>query len=108
MAAKDIYVDHFSGAKASRPAFDTVPRMLRDADTLKIARLDRLGRSILRLVTLGADLRERGVGLHVTEQVLRRGLTRPPDERTCETLRSSAAPQLRSSAAPQSTRPLTG
>jgi DNA invertase Pin-like site-specific DNA recombinase len=54
VAAKDIYVDHASGAKASRPALDTV--------------LDRLGRSVLHLVTLGAELRERGVGLHVTEQ----------------------------------------
>jgi DNA invertase Pin-like site-specific DNA recombinase len=68
VAAKDIYIDHASGAKASRPALDTVLRMLRDGDTLKITRLDRLGRSVLHLVTLGAELRERGVGLHVTEQ----------------------------------------
>jgi DNA invertase Pin-like site-specific DNA recombinase len=47
MAAKDIYVDHASGAKASRPALDTVLRMLRDGDTLKITRLDRLGRSCI-------------------------------------------------------------
>jgi DNA invertase Pin-like site-specific DNA recombinase len=64
-AAQDIYVDHASGAKASRPQLDTV---LRDGDTLKITRLDRLSRSVLHLVTLGAELRERGVGLHVTEQ----------------------------------------
>jgi DNA invertase Pin-like site-specific DNA recombinase len=68
VAAKDIYVDHASGAKASRPELDTVLRMLRDGDTLKITRLDRLGRSVLHLVTLGAELRDRGVGLHVTEQ----------------------------------------
>jgi DNA invertase Pin-like site-specific DNA recombinase len=68
VAVKDVYVDHASGAKASRPALDTVLRMLRDGDTLKITRLDRLGRSVLHLVTLGAELRERGVGLHVTEQ----------------------------------------
>jgi DNA invertase Pin-like site-specific DNA recombinase len=68
VAANDIYVDHASGAKASRLALDTVLRMLRDGDTLKITRLDRLGRSVLHLVTLGAELRERGVGLHVTEQ----------------------------------------
>src|SRR5665811_615476 len=68
VAAKDIYVDHASGAKASRPALDTVLRMLCDGDTLKITRLDRLGRSVPHLVTLGAELRERGVGLHVTEQ----------------------------------------
>jgi DNA invertase Pin-like site-specific DNA recombinase len=66
--AKDIYVDRTSGAKASRPELDRVLRMLRGGDTLKITRLDRLGRSVLHLVTLGAELRERGVGLHVTEQ----------------------------------------
>ena len=33
-----------------------------------ITRLDRLGRSMLHLVTLGAELRERGVGLRVLEQ----------------------------------------
>jgi DNA invertase Pin-like site-specific DNA recombinase len=42
VAATDIYVDHASGAKASR--------------------------SVVHLVTLGAELRKRGVGLHVTEQ----------------------------------------
>ena len=68
VAAKDIYVDHASGAKASRPQLDTVMHILRDGDTLKITRLDRLGRSVLHLVTLGAELRERGVGLHVIEQ----------------------------------------
>ena len=64
----DIYIDHASGTKASRPQLDIVLRMLRDGDTLKITRLDRLGRSVLHLVTLGAELRERGIGLHVTEQ----------------------------------------
>ena len=66
--AENIYVDHASGAKASRPQFDIVLRMLRAEDTLTVTRLDRLGRSVLHLVTLGADLRERGVGLHVIEQ----------------------------------------
>ncbi len=68
VAAKDIYVDHASGAKASRPQLDIALRILRDGDTLKITRLDRLGRSVLHLVTLGAELRDRGVGLHVIEQ----------------------------------------
>jgi DNA invertase Pin-like site-specific DNA recombinase len=44
------------------------PACIRDDNTLKITRLDRLGRSVLHLVTLGAELRERGVGLHVIEQ----------------------------------------
>ena len=68
VAARDVYVDHASGARASRPQLDIVLRMLREDDTLKITRLDRLGRSVLHLVTLGAELRERGVGLHVIEQ----------------------------------------
>jgi DNA invertase Pin-like site-specific DNA recombinase len=55
-------------AKASRPQLDIVIRLLRNGGTLKITRLDGLGRSVLHLVTLGADLRERGVGLHVIEQ----------------------------------------
>lgn len=68
VAPKDIYIDHASGAKASRPKLDDVLRLLRDDDVLKVTRLDRLGRSVLHLITLGADLRERGVGLHVIEQ----------------------------------------
>jgi DNA invertase Pin-like site-specific DNA recombinase len=67
VAARDVYVDHASGAKASRPQLDIALRILRAGDTLKITRLDRLGRSVLHLVTLGAELRERGVGLHVIE-----------------------------------------
>ena len=37
---EDIYIDHASGAKASRPELDNVLRLLRDGDTLKITRLD--------------------------------------------------------------------
>ena len=68
VAQDAIYVDRASGAKASRPQLDELLKLLRDGDTLKITRLDRLGRSVLHLVTLGAKLRERGVGLHVIEQ----------------------------------------
>ncbi|MGN9846354.1 recombinase family protein [Nonomuraea sp. H19] len=56
------------GAKASRPCLDLVLKLLREGDTLKVTRLDRLSRSVLHLVTLGADLRERGVGRHVIKQ----------------------------------------
>ncbi|MFD9595532.1 recombinase family protein [Kitasatospora sp. NPDC059973] len=64
----DIHVDTASGAKASRPRLELVLQLLRPGDTLKITRLDRLSRSVLHLVTLGANLRERGIGLHVIEQ----------------------------------------
>src|SRR3954452_19202242 len=61
-------LDTASGAKASRPQLDLLLKMLRAGDTLKITRLDRLSRSVLHLVTLGAELRERSIGLHVIEQ----------------------------------------
>lgn len=63
-----IHIDIASGAKASRPKLDLVLHMLREGDTLKVTRLDRLSRSVLHLVTLGAELRERGIGLHIIEQ----------------------------------------
>jgi DNA invertase Pin-like site-specific DNA recombinase len=90
VAEKDIYVDHASGAKASRPRLDEVLRVLRDGDMLKITRLDRLGRSVLHLVTLGAELRDRGVGLHVIEQGIDT-TTRGPVSRYCRMRRSSAS-----------------
>ena len=43
-------------------------KLLREGDTLKVTRLDRLSRSVLHLVTLGAELRTRKIGLHVIEQ----------------------------------------
>lgn len=65
---RNVHVDIASGAKSSRPKLDLVLTLLRAGDTLVITRLDRLSRSVLHLVTLGAQLRERGVELKVTEQ----------------------------------------
>ena len=65
---------HLSGTyetrlEASRPEWEVLyGKVLRSGDALKVTRLDRLGRSVLHLVTLGAELRERGVELHVIEQ----------------------------------------
>ncbi|MFD4407235.1 recombinase family protein [Nocardia sp. NPDC058499] len=64
----DVHIDTASGAKASRPKLDLVLTLARRGDTIVITRLDRLGRSVLHLITLGADLRERGIGLKVVEQ----------------------------------------
>jgi DNA invertase Pin-like site-specific DNA recombinase len=68
VAGEDIHIDTASGAKASHPELDTALKRVRAGDQLVITRLDRLGRSVLHLVTLGAQLRERGVGLRVLEQ----------------------------------------
>ena len=64
----NIHIDHAGGTKASRPQLDALLTRLRSGDTLVITRLDRLGRSVLNLITLGAELRERGIGLQVLEQ----------------------------------------
>ncbi|MDR3081646.1 MAG: recombinase family protein [Streptomyces sp.] len=64
----NIHVDVASGAKASRPKLDLVMQLLRQGDTLRATRLDRLSRSVPHLVALGAELRERGIGQHVLEQ----------------------------------------
>ncbi|MFG1706513.1 recombinase family protein [Nonomuraea sp. M3C6] len=61
------HLDKASGAKASRPKLDLVLQLLREGDALKVTHLDRLSRSMLHLVTLGAELRERKIGLHVIE-----------------------------------------
>lgn len=68
VAPDGVYLDRASGAKASRPQLDLLLRHLRDGDTLVITRLDRLGRSVLHLVNLGAALRDRGIQLRVLEQ----------------------------------------
>ncbi|MCW2942353.1 MAG: Resolvase protein, partial [Actinomycetia bacterium] len=64
----NIHIDKASGAKASRPKLDLVLQLLREGDTLKVTRLDRLSRSVQHLINLGADLRTRKIGLHVIEQ----------------------------------------
>ena len=53
---------------ASRPTLDLVLTIARASDTIVVTRLDRLGRSTLHLVRLGASLRDRKVGLKVIEQ----------------------------------------
>ncbi|MFJ4438037.1 helix-turn-helix domain-containing protein [Streptomyces sp. NPDC088923] len=45
-----------------------VMRLLRPGGTLKITRHDRLSRSVLYLVPPGAELRQRGIGLHAIER----------------------------------------
>ncbi|MFE9328628.1 recombinase family protein [Nocardia sp. NPDC052278] len=65
----NIHIDTASGAKSSRPKLDLVLTTTACPwDTIVITRLDRLGRSMLHLVNLGADLRTRGIGLKVLEQ----------------------------------------
>lgn len=60
--AAKVYTDHgVSGAKTERPELDKMLEYLRAGDTLLVWRLDRLGRSMQHLVTLVAQLKERGI-----------------------------------------------
>lgn len=63
----NVHVDLASGAQASRPKLGLALQLLREGNRLKGTRLDRLSRSVLHLVPLGADLRGRGIELHVIE-----------------------------------------
>lgn len=66
--ADALFVDRFSGTKASRPQLDLVLSQLREGDTLLITRLDRLGRSTKDLLNLVTKLGELKVCLVVLEQ----------------------------------------
>lgn len=66
--ADEIFVDFFTGTKASRPQLDRVLLQLRSGDILMVTRLDRLGRSTKDLLELVTRLEELGVNLMVLEQ----------------------------------------
>ncbi|MEU3921836.1 recombinase family protein [Streptomyces sp. NPDC029004] len=63
--ANQILTHALAQDPSSRPKLDLVMQLLHEGDTLKVTRLDRLSRSVLHLETLGAELRERIIGLHV-------------------------------------------
>ncbi|WP_427130251.1 recombinase family protein [Pseudarthrobacter sp. S9] len=57
-----IFTDHgVSGAKTERPELDKMLDHLRKGDTLLVWRLDRLGRNMAHLVSLVAELKDRGI-----------------------------------------------
>ncbi|MCU1362777.1 MAG: hypothetical protein JWM55_605 [Acidimicrobiaceae bacterium] len=63
-----IFVEKFTGTKASRPKWNEVKDLLREGDTLVITRLDRLGRSSKDLHDIAAFLKDKGVNLEATQQ----------------------------------------
>ena len=58
-----VFHDRLSGAKADRPGLQAALDYARDDDTLVVARLDRLGRSLPDALRTVQDLTERGIGL---------------------------------------------
>ena len=56
-----IFQEKISGAKSKRPELENCLRILREGDVLVVWRLDRLGRSLIELVTIANRLAEQGV-----------------------------------------------
>ncbi|WP_146360960.1 recombinase family protein [Arthrobacter yangruifuii] len=66
--ARHLFEDHgVSGVKAVRPGLTKCLGSLRAGDTLVVAKLDRLGRSLGNLVQLFQELAEQGVGVRVLD-----------------------------------------
>jgi DNA invertase Pin-like site-specific DNA recombinase len=61
--AEHIYEDKMSGAKWVRAGLDDLLRTAREGDTIVVASLDRLGRSLSQMITLADSLYQRGVVL---------------------------------------------
>ena len=53
---------------AKRPALSEALRYLRSGDTLVVAKLDRLGRSVKNLKEISDELQNRGIGLKALSQ----------------------------------------
>lgn len=83
-----IFVEHFSGTRASRPEWDRAREVLRRGDTLVVTRLDRLGRSTKDLLGISQWLEARGVELQVIEQPID---TRTPEGRMFFTILAAFA-----------------
>src|SRR5947209_2866502 len=59
---KNIFVDKISGSKAERPGLKECLEQIIAGDVLVVWRLDRLGRSMVHLVSLVETLKEKKVG----------------------------------------------
>ena len=59
----EIFIDKASGAKTNRPELEKLQDRVRQGDTVKIYRLDRLERSLPHLISLVETFKEKGVDL---------------------------------------------
>jgi DNA invertase Pin-like site-specific DNA recombinase len=66
----DIHVEKASGIRHDRPVLAKVLGLLQKGDTLACYKLDRIGRSLVHLSKLLADLEERGVHFQTVEDGL--------------------------------------
>src|SRR5215510_9029016 len=64
-----LYQDVASGAKQARPGLAACLKALHPGDTLVVWKLDRVARSLLHLLEMMQDLRERQVALRILEGI---------------------------------------
>ena len=65
-----IFTDTVSGASADKPELAKAIEYMRAGDTLVVWRLDRLGRSLAKLIELMTDLQNRGFGFHSIQDAI--------------------------------------
>ena len=70
---KKVFEDKVSGTRAARPGLDVALATLREGDTLKVWKLDRLGRSVKNLIDLVGELRRQGVQFHSLTDLINTG-----------------------------------
>ena len=70
-----IFNDHASGAKAERAGLSEALRFARSGDSIVVWKLDRLGRSVANLITLVADLEQRGIQFRSLTDAIDTGTT---------------------------------
>lgn len=67
---RHIHTDKASGARDDRPGLKACLSYMAEGDTLVVWKLDRLGRSLPHLLSIIADLKERGIAFRsLTEQM---------------------------------------
>ena len=57
----EVFIDKVSGANKDKPELGKALSYLRQGDTLAVWKLDRLGRSVKKLIELTGDLEDRGI-----------------------------------------------
>lgn len=65
VGATEIYSEHFTGTKMQRPEFDKVLSLLKEGDTLAVAKLDRFARNAADGYNTIKGLLDRGVKVHI-------------------------------------------